>query len=63
MDILGLNGDTEETLVDDSMTRRRRNCLPLGVDGAQVGIFEQADEVCLDGLLERTNGGRLEAEV
>ena len=29
----------------------------------KVGIFKQADEVCLDGLLEGTDGGRLEAEV
>jgi len=33
------------------------------VDGAQVGIFEERDEVSLDGLLESTDGGRLEAEV
>ena len=33
------------------------------MDGAQVGIFKQADEVCLDGFLERTNGRRLEAKV
>ena len=35
----------------------------LGVDGAQVGIFEQADEVGLDGLLEGTDGRGLEAQV
>lgn len=35
----------------------------LGVDGAKVGIFEERDEVSLDGLLESTDGGRLEAEV
>ena len=35
----------------------------LGVDGAQVGILKEGDEVSLDGLLESTNGGRLEAEV
>ena len=33
------------------------------MDGAQVGVFEQRDEVSLDGLLESTNSGRLEAEV
>jgi histone H3 len=33
------------------------------VDGAQVGIFEQGDEVSLDGFLERTDGGRLEAKI
>ena len=28
----------------------------LGVDGAEVGIFEQRDEVGLNGLLESTDG-------
>ena len=35
----------------------------LGVDGAQVGVLEEGDEVGLDGLLKSTNGGGLEAEV
>lgn len=35
----------------------------LGVDGAQVGVFEKGDEIGLDGLLEGTDGRRLEAEV
>jgi hypothetical protein len=35
----------------------------LGVDGAQVGIFEQGDEVSLNGLLKSTDGRRLESEV
>lgn len=35
----------------------------LGVDGAQVGVLEERDEVSLNGLLERTDGGALEAEV
>ena len=35
----------------------------LGVDGAEVGILEEGDEVRLDGLLEGTDGGRLEAEI
>ena len=35
----------------------------LGVDGAQVGILKEGDEVGLDGLLKSTDGGRLEAEV
>ncbi len=35
----------------------------LGVDGAQVGVLEEGDEVCLDGLLQSTDGGALEAEV
>lgn len=33
------------------------------MDGAQVGVFEEGDEVGLNGLLKSTNGGRLEAEV
>lgn len=28
----------------------------LGVDGAQVGIFEQGDKVSLNGFLEGTDG-------
>lgn len=35
----------------------------LGVDGAQVGVLEEGDEVRLDRLLQGTDGGRLEAEV
>lgn len=33
------------------------------MDGAQVGIFKEGDEVGLDGFLKGTNGGRLEAEI
>jgi histone H3 len=33
------------------------------VDGAQVGVLEEGDEVSLDGLLEGADGGRLEAEI
>jgi hypothetical protein len=35
----------------------------LGVDGAEVGVLEQPDEVRLGGLLERRDGGALEPEV
>jgi hypothetical protein len=35
----------------------------LGMDGAQVGVLEEGDEVGLDGLLESADGGGLEAEV
>ena len=35
----------------------------LGVDGAQVGVFEEGDEVGLNGLLKSTDGGGLETEV
>ena len=33
------------------------------MDGAQVGVLEVRDEVSLNGLLERTDGRALEAEV
>jgi hypothetical protein len=35
----------------------------LGVDGAEVGVLEERDEVGLDRLLESADGRRLEAEV
>jgi len=35
----------------------------LGVDGAKVGVFKERDEVSLNGLLESTDGRRLEAKV
>lgn len=35
----------------------------LGMDGAQVGILKERDEVSLDGLLKCTDGGGLEAKV
>uniref|UniRef100_A0ACD6A0G9 Uncharacterized protein n=1 Tax=Avena sativa TaxID=4498 RepID=A0ACD6A0G9_AVESA len=35
----------------------------LGVDGAEVGVLEEPDEVRLCGLLQRRHGGALEAEV
>ena len=33
------------------------------MDGAQVCVFKEGDEVCLNGLLEGTDCRRLEAEV
>ena len=35
----------------------------LGVDGAEVGVLEEANEVSLGGFLEGEHGGALEAEV
>ena len=35
----------------------------LGVDGAEVGVLEEADEVGLRSLLESHDGGRLEPQV
>lgn len=33
------------------------------MDGGQVGVLKEGDEVCLGGLLESHDGGGLEAEV
>lgn len=33
------------------------------MDGAKVGVFEERDEVGLDGLLKSANGGALETEI
>lgn len=33
------------------------------MNSAEVGVFEERDEVSLNGLLESTDGGRLEAKV
>jgi len=35
----------------------------LGVDSAQVGVLKQTNEVSLTGLLESSNGSRLEPEI
>jgi len=35
----------------------------LGVDGAQVGVFEETDQVGLAGFLESRNSRALEAEI
>jgi hypothetical protein len=35
----------------------------LGVNGAEVGVLEQGDQVRLDGLLESADGRRLEAKI
>lgn len=35
----------------------------LGMNGAQVGVLEQGDEVRLDRLLKRADGGGLESKV
>ena len=35
----------------------------LGVDGAQVGVFEKTNEVGLGSFLESHDGGRLESEI
>ena len=36
---------------------------PLGVDGTEVGVLEEADQVGLGGFLESDDGGSLESEV
>jgi len=35
----------------------------LSMDCAKIGVLEKGDEVSLNGLLESTDGGRLESEV
>ncbi len=35
----------------------------LGVDGSQVGVFEETDQVGLGGFLESEHGGGLESQV
>jgi hypothetical protein len=35
----------------------------LGVDGAEVGVLEETDEVSLSSLLQSTDSGALEAEI
>ena len=35
----------------------------LGVNGAQVGVFEEGDEVSLSSFLEGQNSGALESEL
>ena len=35
----------------------------LGVDGSEVGVLEERNEVRLGGLLKRHDGGRLEAQI
>ena len=35
----------------------------LGVDGSQVGVLKERDQVCLAGLLEGHDGRRLESQV
>jgi len=35
----------------------------LGVNGAQIGVLEESDQISLTGLLESTNGSRLEPQI
>jgi hypothetical protein len=35
----------------------------FAVDGAQIGVFEEGDEVCFNGFLQGSDGGRLEAQI
>ena len=41
----------------------RHDCDSLGVDGAQVRIFEKTDQVCLAGLLQGHDGRALETQI
>ena len=40
-----------------------QDCHALGVDGAEVGVLEETDEVRLGSLLKRQHGVALEAEI
>lgn len=42
---------------------QRTNGNTLSVDGAQVGILKERDQVRLNGLLKSTDGRRLEAKI
>jgi hypothetical protein len=35
----------------------------LSMDGSQVGVFEEGNKISLSGLLQRHDGGRLEAQI
>lgn len=65
LDVLGLcNGVL--VYVDDAQDRKERRHTDgdtLGVDGTQVGVFEEGDEVSLNGFLKGTDGRRLETEI
>jgi len=41
----------------------RHDRYSLRMDGAEIGVFEQPNEIGFDGLLEGKNGGALEAKV
>ena len=36
---------------------------PLGMDGAEIGVFEEADQVCFGGFLKSSNCCALESQV
>jgi histone H3 len=63
LDVLGLCETVSDVIKREGGGEMHTDGDTLGVDGAQVGILEERDEVGLDGLLESTNGGGLEAEV
>ena len=51
-----------------SETSRKLNVLwlngnTLGMDGSQVGVLEERDEVSFGSFLKSTNSGRLETEI
>ena len=63
LDILGLCIAQVSNVRRPKDPRRLTDSDTLGVDGAQVGVLEEGDEVSFDGLLKRTDGRRLEAKV
>ena len=41
----------------------RHNRNSLGVNGAEVGVFEKSDKICFRSFLEGEDGGALEAQI
>ena len=62
MDVFALDCDSlgAVEIVSGMPKMWRGNCL---LDGTQVSVLKERDEVCLNGLLKSTDGRRLEAEV
>ena len=44
-------------------TLLRTDSNTLGVDGAKIGVFKERDKISLNGFLESSDGGRLEAKI
>lgn len=56
LDILGLCSVPSAIFEYERLEERRTDGDTLRVDGAQVGVLEERDEVSFDRLLERTDG-------
>lgn len=62
LDVLGLCELLVRGYVECEL-RRRTDGDTLGVNGTEVGVLEEGDEVGLNGLLESADGRGLEAEI